>query len=184
MAIVKCSKGHFYDNTRYSQCPHCGILADEDDAVTVSMPSQSSQSDDDKTVALRPVGPAGAGGSAIKQTAGIPAEEDDNDQGDTQHGGKGQAPAQPNCPIRVPVHFVVGQGYILDKREDETSLWRDGASSQRARRHLRAVWTLSGAGPLLYPYYGDGVAWCLMDLSKANLTQSPAHPPLAPQVSS
>jgi hypothetical protein len=113
-----------------------------------------------------------------------PAEEDDNDQGDTQHGGKGQAPAQPNCPIRVPVHFVVGQGYILDKREDETSLWRDGASSQRARRHLRAVWTLSGAGPLLYPYYGDGVAWCLMDLSKANLTQSPAHPPLAPQVSS
>lgn len=50
-----------------------------------------------------------------------PAEEDDNDQGDTQHGGKGQAPAQPDCPIRVPVDFVVGQGYILDKREDETS---------------------------------------------------------------
>ena len=77
MAIVKCSKGHFYDNTRYSQCPHCGILADEDDAVTVSMPSQSSQSDDDKTVALRPVGPAGAGDAAIKQGAGIPTEEDD-----------------------------------------------------------------------------------------------------------
>lgn len=56
-----------------------------------------------------------------------PAEEDDNDQGDTQHGGKGQAPAQPDCPVRVPVDFVVGQGYILDKREDETSLRRDGA---------------------------------------------------------
>lgn len=56
-----------------------------------------------------------------------PAEEDENDQGDTHHGGKGQGPAQPNCPIRVHVDFVVGQGYILDKREDETSLWRDGA---------------------------------------------------------
>lgn len=73
-----------------------------------------------------------------------PAEEDDNDQGDTQHGGEGQAPAQPDCPIRVPVDFVVGQGYILDKREDEASLWRDGAvrGSVRARavRTLSSLW--------------------------------------------
>lgn len=39
-------------------------------------------------------------------------------------------------------------------------------------RHLRAVWTLSGAGPLLYPYYGDGVVSCLMDLTRAN---RPSH---------
>lgn len=56
-----------------------------------------------------------------------PAEEDDDDHGDTHHRGKGQAPAQPNRPIRVHVDFVVGQGYILDKREDKTSLWREGA---------------------------------------------------------
>lgn len=113
-----------------------------------------------------------------------PAEEDDNDQGDTQHGGKGQAPAQPDCPIRVPVDFVVGQGYILDKREDETSLWRDGAG-QRVCRRLRVVWTLPGAGPLsplslLWRWSGI----VPMDLARENLTKSPAHPPLAPQVSS
>ncbi|MCI9162052.1 MAG: hypothetical protein HFG59_02175 [Lachnospiraceae bacterium] len=26
MAIIKCSKGHYYDNTKFSQCPHCGVL--------------------------------------------------------------------------------------------------------------------------------------------------------------
>lgn len=55
------------------------------------------------------------------------AEADDHDQGDTHHGGQGQAPAQPDGPGGVHVHFVVGQGYVLDEREDETSLWRDGA---------------------------------------------------------
>lgn len=56
------------------------------------------------------------------------AEADDHDQGDTHHGGQGQAPAQPNGPGGVHVHFVVGQGYVLDKREDETSLWREGGN--------------------------------------------------------
>ena len=26
MAIIKCSKGHYYDSTKFSQCPHCGVL--------------------------------------------------------------------------------------------------------------------------------------------------------------
>lgn len=55
------------------------------------------------------------------------AEADDHDQGDTQNGGQGQAPAQPDGPVGVHIDFVVGQGYILDKREDKASLWREGA---------------------------------------------------------
>lgn len=26
MAIIRCDKGHYYDNTKFSQCPHCGVL--------------------------------------------------------------------------------------------------------------------------------------------------------------
>lgn len=105
-----------------------------------------------------------------------PAEEDENDQGDTHHGGKGQAPAQPNCPIRVHVDFVVGQGYILDNREDETSLWRDGAVRE-SRMGLR--W--GRASP--HPYYGDGVLLSLIGLSRANLAKPPVQcPSLASQV--
>lgn len=63
-------------------------------------------------------------------------ETDDHDQWDTHHGGEGQAPAQPDGPGRVRVDFVVGQGYVLDKREDKTPLWgdkrRSGASGARA----------------------------------------------------
>lgn len=38
MAIVRCSKGHYYDNAKFAQCPHCGIFAgDDDDEKTVAM---------------------------------------------------------------------------------------------------------------------------------------------------
>lgn len=60
MAIVKCSRGHFYDNTKFSQCPHCGIMAADDD-VTVSIPQTRGKHDDDQTVALRPDGSNGGG---------------------------------------------------------------------------------------------------------------------------
>lgn len=63
------------------------------------------------------------------------AEADDHGQRDAHHGGQGQAPAQPDGPGGVPVDFVVGQGHILDEREDKTSLWGDkrlsGASGAR-----------------------------------------------------
>ncbi|MCI8950299.1 MAG: hypothetical protein HFG49_09685 [Lachnospiraceae bacterium] len=26
MAVIRCSKGHYYDDTKFSQCPHCGVL--------------------------------------------------------------------------------------------------------------------------------------------------------------
>lgn len=43
MAIVRCSKGHYYDNVKFSQCPHCGIFVGEDnDDKTVSMPMTGS----------------------------------------------------------------------------------------------------------------------------------------------
>ena len=27
MSVVRCPRGHFYDDQRFSQCPHCGIAA-------------------------------------------------------------------------------------------------------------------------------------------------------------
>lgn len=58
MAIIRCSKGHFYDNEKFSQCPHCGIFAAEDNDVTVAYadPKCGSPADDDmdKTVAISP----------------------------------------------------------------------------------------------------------------------------------
>lgn len=103
-----------------------------------------------------------------------PAEEDENDQGDTHHGGKGQAPAQPNCPIRVHVDFIVGQGYILDKREDETSLWRDGAVRESG---MGLCWGRASPLSLLYIYIVS-----LIGLSRANLAKPPVQcPSLASQ---
>lgn len=28
MSVVRCPKGHFYDDQRFSRCPHCGILSE------------------------------------------------------------------------------------------------------------------------------------------------------------
>lgn len=68
MAIVRCSKGHYYDNAKFSQCPHCGIFAGDNDEKTVAMPMEpaahaasapafsgvhsAAAMDDDKTVAM------------------------------------------------------------------------------------------------------------------------------------
>ena len=60
MAIVKCSKGHFFDDTRYSQKTVSGVSLD-----------YRSSAGDDRTVALKPVSPAGAGSMAA------PVEDDD-----------------------------------------------------------------------------------------------------------
>ena len=26
MSIIRCDNGHYYDNTKFAQCPHCGVL--------------------------------------------------------------------------------------------------------------------------------------------------------------
>ena len=74
MAIIRCSKGHFYDNEKFSQCPHCGIFTMEEDDKTVAMPMQTTAGagDDDKTVAMTPLRPQAAGA-----VSPVPAAEDD-----------------------------------------------------------------------------------------------------------
>jgi hypothetical protein len=54
MILTKCSNGHFYDEEKYSQCPHCGsqgtgssdrtVALDRNDSVTVSL-TQSDMGD-------------------------------------------------------------------------------------------------------------------------------------------
>ncbi len=65
MAIIRCSKGHYYDDAKFSQCPHCGIFTMEDDEKTVAMPMQGSLTadDGDKTVAMKPIIPQQGGGN-------------------------------------------------------------------------------------------------------------------------
>lgn len=70
MPIIKCSKGHFYDNAKYSLCPHCGIGMEDEDQKTVRGPGLINWGEDQKTVALRPE--ISAVGSA-----GIDLDEDD-----------------------------------------------------------------------------------------------------------
>ncbi len=45
MAIVKCGNSHFYDNEKYTECPHCAELKNSpnEDSVTVAMVSQERQ---------------------------------------------------------------------------------------------------------------------------------------------
>lgn len=63
MAIIRCSRGHYYDNEKFSQCPHCGIFAVEEDEKTVAMPMPGmiAGGDDDKTVAMTPLKAPAAG---------------------------------------------------------------------------------------------------------------------------
>lgn len=69
MAIVRCDQGHYYDNERFSQCPHCGIFTQQGEGNALSKlfkgkqkeskPNQQikrltprADQDDDKTVNL------------------------------------------------------------------------------------------------------------------------------------
>lgn len=42
MAVVKCGKGHFYDNEKFTQCPHCQNGEFQDD-VTVAFTSRQTE---------------------------------------------------------------------------------------------------------------------------------------------
>lgn len=50
MNLVKCNYGHFYDDERYSSCPHCAAPDAQDDNLTV--PIMSNPSNDAITVAM------------------------------------------------------------------------------------------------------------------------------------
>lgn len=73
MAIVRCSKGHYYDNVKFSQCPHCGIFAGEDE--------------EEKTIAMpMPVGVPTGGGFAAQsypQESSGPVRSQDMDEDKT-----------------------------------------------------------------------------------------------------
>lgn len=44
MAIVTCQNGHFYDNEKFGECPHCaGPGTETQDSVTVAMAQQSRE---------------------------------------------------------------------------------------------------------------------------------------------
>ena len=79
MAVIRCSKGHYYDNEKFSQCPHCGIFSGEDDEKTMAMPADSlgvgAISDEDKTVAMTPIIP---GSGQMRAAAPIPETEEDD----------------------------------------------------------------------------------------------------------
>lgn len=64
MAVIKCEKGHYYDNEKYGACPHCengleridsqNFFDDIGDAVTIAGTEyiSGSRADDDTTVML------------------------------------------------------------------------------------------------------------------------------------
>lgn len=62
MAVVRCSHGHFYDDSRYTVCPHCGIGTGTDYMSSGMEDSRRKRgglfsfmkrsSDDDRTVAM------------------------------------------------------------------------------------------------------------------------------------
>lgn len=57
MAVVRCSQGHYYDDEKFSRCPHCGIFAGVEEKKNKSMEKKgffsmlSGAKDDSKTVA-------------------------------------------------------------------------------------------------------------------------------------
>ena len=55
MSVIRCKKGHYYDSEKFSQCPHCGIFAEDEDEKTVMFEQTNQQISDDKTIALRPI---------------------------------------------------------------------------------------------------------------------------------
>lgn len=70
MGIIRCENGHYYDDTKFAQCPHCGVLPIMNENVEqkqekkpkrfsffrkvdkVVPPADEYEEDDDRTVAL------------------------------------------------------------------------------------------------------------------------------------
>ncbi len=87
MAVVRCPRGHFYDNIKFSSCPYCGV------PLTGANPSQGNEMrtdfisdppqnfDTDKTVAMNvPGGSSGnaeAGGHTVSLESMVSSPSDD-----------------------------------------------------------------------------------------------------------
>lgn len=48
MAVVRCSQGHYYDDEKFSRCPHCGIFAN----IKLSEARPDREEDQEKTIAF------------------------------------------------------------------------------------------------------------------------------------
>lgn len=57
--------------------------------------------------------------------------------GDAEHGGQSQTPADDLAPPRVHVHVVVGQRLVVDQVEQEDALWT-GEKKKTGRKRLTA----------------------------------------------
>ena len=67
MAVVRCSKGHYYDDEKFARCPHCGVLEDLQEGeqkaahapregITIPLfrrKSRGTPQEDKKTVAIQ-----------------------------------------------------------------------------------------------------------------------------------
>lgn len=49
MAVVRCEGGHYYDDEKFSRCPHCGIFTN----IELGKTQKRGLYDDDKTVQLK-----------------------------------------------------------------------------------------------------------------------------------
>ncbi len=75
MGIIRCAKGHYYDDVKFSKCPHCGIFADDDKTVALKPDKAPAAGSDDKTVAMRPVAQAKPPVDEDDKTVGVYKQE-------------------------------------------------------------------------------------------------------------
>ncbi len=45
MSVVRCPKGHFYDDQRFSHCPHCGVFSEPSGGGDVESDKSGQSSD-------------------------------------------------------------------------------------------------------------------------------------------
>lgn len=63
----------------------------------------------------------------LSESALCPEELVEDTDGDAEHGGQSQAPAQHLAPPRVHVHIVVGQRLVVHQMEEEDALRKTGS---------------------------------------------------------
>ena len=86
MNLVKCQNGHFYDESRFDECPHCVLVSDQSDNVTVpimnlgrdvvTVPMTNSDSSGSEVTEAQSVSSLG---DAVKSAIGGSSALGDND---------------------------------------------------------------------------------------------------------
>lgn len=110
MAIIRCSRGHYYDNVKFSQCPHCGIFTLEDDDKTVALKPEKGRSEE-KSVQLEPEAEGSRGIRLNPEKINQPAP------GDSGDGGVQSKPEETNRPVSVASGDKTVDMYEEQKKE-------------------------------------------------------------------